>query len=329
MSSLTENGVFICGHPKSGTSLLMALLDSHPQVIVYPEETGFFRWFANQTEGFPVEKKIQRAEDLILHIFQWDPENPHPSQEGFSDRDYRDISFDEVRKAYQRYIEDFGRSIPNILPAAIVGYGEVVGQLSSRAIWWVEKTPYNELFAEQIYQMWPEARCIQTIRDPRDNYASYRRKHPEWTPEVFSISWRTSTHRGWSNQERFGEDRYLVLRYEDLVNELEATLATVRDFLGIKDDPALRQPSRKGVPWGGNSMFGERFQGVSANPIGRYRTTLDRDSIRRLEAALSSEMRRLDYPLDEPISLRARVGWIDFRLRRAFGGSTRGLRSGE
>ncbi|UCF60789.1 MAG: sulfotransferase [Anaerolineaceae bacterium] len=327
MISLTNAGTFICGHPKSGTSLLMALLDFHPQVIVYPEETGFFRWFAHQTEGLSVEEKIRRAEELILHIFHWDPENPHPSQAGFADRDYTDISFDQVRTAYHRKIDEFGRSIPNILPAAIFAYGEVTGQSSLRTLRWVEKTPYNELFADKVFDLWSEARCIQTIRDPRDNYASYRRKHPEWTPEIFAFSWRASTHRGWSNRKQYGESRYLVIRYEDLVNDLETTLKTVRDFLGIEDHPTLREPSRKGISWGGNSMFGECFRGVSANPIGRYRTALDRDSIQRLEAALYPEMRRLDYPLDESISLRARMQWFDFRLRRAIGGSARGFLS--
>jgi hypothetical protein len=319
MSSASSVATFICGHPKSGTSLLMALLDSHPQVIVYPEETGFFRWFARETEGLSVEEKIHRAEDLILHIFHWDPENPHPSQIGFADRDYVEVSYDEVQKAYHRRIDALGRSIPNILPAAILAYGEVTGQFSSKTLCWVEKTPYNELFADQIFQFWPESRCIQTIRDPRDNYASYRKKHPEWIPEVFAISWRTSTHRAWSNEKRYGEERYLVIRYEDLVNELEATLAIVRDFMGIDDNPTLRQPSRRDVPWAGNSMFGERFNGVSANPIGRYRTALDRDSVQRLEAALHPEMRRLDYPLDGPVSLRARIQWMNYRVRRARG----------
>src|SRR5690349_5530581 len=34
--------VFIIGHPKSGTSLLTAMLDSHPQLMVLPEESDFY-----------------------------------------------------------------------------------------------------------------------------------------------------------------------------------------------------------------------------------------------------------------------------------------------
>ena len=38
---LRDRPVFICGHPKSGTSLLRNLLDSHSELVVYPEETWY------------------------------------------------------------------------------------------------------------------------------------------------------------------------------------------------------------------------------------------------------------------------------------------------
>lgn len=45
MIELRDRPIFICGHPKSGTSLLRNLLDFHPQLVVYPEESRFFRQF--------------------------------------------------------------------------------------------------------------------------------------------------------------------------------------------------------------------------------------------------------------------------------------------
>ena len=35
---------FIVGHPRSGTSLLLALLDGHPDLLVLPFETHLFDW---------------------------------------------------------------------------------------------------------------------------------------------------------------------------------------------------------------------------------------------------------------------------------------------
>lgn len=39
VETFKDRPIFICGHPKSGTSLLRNLLDNHPQLAVYPEES--------------------------------------------------------------------------------------------------------------------------------------------------------------------------------------------------------------------------------------------------------------------------------------------------
>jgi hypothetical protein len=38
----SNKATFIAGYPKSGTTLLLSLLDNHPQLVVVPEETLFF-----------------------------------------------------------------------------------------------------------------------------------------------------------------------------------------------------------------------------------------------------------------------------------------------
>src|SRR5437899_11319460 len=37
-----QRACFIAGQAKSGTTLLVALLDNHPQLLVLPEETAYF-----------------------------------------------------------------------------------------------------------------------------------------------------------------------------------------------------------------------------------------------------------------------------------------------
>ena len=61
---LENAATFICGHPKSGTSLLLTLLDSHPQLVVYPEESHFFRRFNDQAGDLEIEDKKKLADHL-------------------------------------------------------------------------------------------------------------------------------------------------------------------------------------------------------------------------------------------------------------------------
>ena len=90
-NEIRKQPIFICGHPKAGTSLVRAIFDSHPELIVYPEETVFFRRFLPQAENLTLENKLKLAEQTLIQIFKWQQVNPPASQEGYPDRDYSEV----------------------------------------------------------------------------------------------------------------------------------------------------------------------------------------------------------------------------------------------
>jgi hypothetical protein len=291
-SDLRDRPVFICGHPKAGTSLVRAIFDSHPQLIVYPEETVFFRRFLPRSVGLDLQAQLDLAEQTIIHIFNWDAQAPPPSQEGFPDRDYSTISYEEVRRAMRELVDRTPRHPGDILSAAVLAYGRVSGQAGK---WWVEKSPYNEYFAEQIFTWWPEARCIHVVRDPRDNYVSYRRKHPDWSAEFFAANWRRSTQAGEHNQRRYGRQCYRLLRYEDLTRAPEENLKGLAGYLEIDWDASLTSPTRAGEGWAGNSMFADQFQGISAAPVARWIEQLNPQEAAVIERMAKPILDTLDY----------------------------------
>jgi hypothetical protein len=321
-ANLRERPVFICGHPKSGTSLVRAILDAHPQLVVYPEETVFFRRFLPQAAGLGFQDQLDLAERCLIHIFTWNRENPPASQAGFPDRDYSSISYAAVNQAMRRLAGDCHRHPGDILSAAVLAFGEASGQMDGGKRRWVEKSPYNELFAGQIFTWWPEARCLHILRDPRDNFASYRRKHPDWSAEFFAANWRRSTQAGIKNRERFGDERYRLLKYEDLVQSPEEHLRQLAEFLGIAWDAGLTSPTRAGEAWIGNSMFADRFQGISAAPLSRWRDSLAAGEASVIEAMTRQWLENYEYPLlsNSQISIRKRLTarWrvVSFPIRR-------------
>ena len=61
--------VFICGHQRSGTTLLQNLLDGHPRVLLLPSEGTYFTSFAYVARGAPSELAMDRfASEWIARL---------------------------------------------------------------------------------------------------------------------------------------------------------------------------------------------------------------------------------------------------------------------
>ena len=288
----------------------------------------FFRRYLPRAEGLDLEGQLELAEKLLIHIFTWNQQKPPASQAGFADRDYSAIPYEDVRQAMRDLLvsaEQGELHAREILCAAVLAYGQVSSQITEETRYWIEKSPYNEHYAGRIFEWWPEARCIHIVRDPRDNYASYRRKHSTWSAEFFAANWKRSTQAGMQNQERFGAWRYLLLRYEDLAQAPEKTLQQLVDFLQIEWDPALAAPTRGGERWQGNSMFANQFQSISTAPVGRWKEPLSTGGISPQDAAVIEIaalplMKAWQYPAEASQqfapALAARLRLLTWPLRR-------------
>lgn len=301
LHTLRDRPIFICGHPKAGTSLLRAILDSHPQLVVYPEESIFFRRFLPKASKLTKKEQLQLAEKELIHIFQWNQEKPVTSQAGYPDRDYSFLSYEDVRQNLITLIEEKHNHPGDILSAAVLAYGYVSHQINPQTARWVEKSPYNEYYANQIFEWWPEARCIHILRDPRDNFVSYRRKHPDWGPEFFSTNWFRSTQAGFNNQKKYSNERYMLVRYEDLTASPELRIREILTFLEIPWDEALMQPTRAGVSWQGNSMFSNQFQSISQAPVARWKEKLNRNDASVISLMTMPFIENLGYSQAEDI----------------------------
>ncbi len=115
--------------------------------------------------------------------------------------------------------------------------------------------------AEYFFRNFPNGKIIQTVRSPWDFYASMQ-KHFKTTHEdslFFKYSmklWRESTIRAIINSREY--KNYMMLRYEDLVANWQATSTEIVSFLGINyisDVPTLGSSL-----WQGNSSYGSKKQ---------------------------------------------------------------------
>jgi hypothetical protein len=199
--SVTEQArdpIIIYGAPRSGTTYIQHMLSQHPDVFL-TNESRIFLWLhqAVAVDTYEDEYVLDHREAFIQHLRETQP--------------------DVIRSFYRK--------------------------LAPQARYWGDKYPLyasmKHLGAlEILVSLFPGTRFIHVIRDGRDVVASLMRKtHDD------GRSWASfeGAHRVWKAHLREGcgfgraqpPNRYLEIRYEDVVQDDLRAARLMLDFLGI------------------------------------------------------------------------------------------------
>ena len=249
-----DRPVFVVGHRKTGTTLLLDLLDGHPQLVVLPGESNHFLTFLPRFGGHEPERIAAEAQRWwILRLIS--PSGIPPfwaaGRPGQSD-------------PYARFTEELlalatpGRDTLGLAAVALHAATGATGE--PRA--WVEKTPGQEHCLDQILGVYPEARFVHLVRDPRSVAAAISRLDRILGQDTDLVGVGMTLSRSFEaaerNARRLGEQRYLVLRYEDMVATPEPAMRRVADFARIDRADSLLTPTVGGVEARSNSAWTAR-----------------------------------------------------------------------
>jgi hypothetical protein len=136
---------------------------------------------------------------------------------------------------------------------------------------------------ERFFGAYPEGTLISIVRDPRAWYVSASRHMPEYYADVEAALglWVRSTDAALAALARFGE-RVVVLTYEQLVLETEATMRRVCERVGVSMVPGVLVPTFNGRPIRANSSGVVERYGVLAERTDAYRESLDAERSARI-----------------------------------------------
>ncbi|HEX4159410.1 MAG TPA: sulfotransferase [Rhizomicrobium sp.] len=115
----------------------------------------------------------------------------------------------------------------------------------------VEKQPFNTLFLPLIARLFPSAKIIFQVRDPRDVILSCFRRHLEVKPTTFELLTLADAARFYDRVMRCGElcrsklplDIFEV-RYEDIVSEFDNSVLAICRHLGMEWTDSMRDFDR-------------------------------------------------------------------------------------
>ena len=265
--------IFIAGPNRSGTSLMYALLASHPKISMV-QRTDMWRYFYGQYGSLSVEENFERCLKTMVQYRRISRLEPDP---------------DRIRQEFWSGEPTYGR----MFALFHAHHAERVGR--SR---WGDKSLHTEHHVDQIMTEFPEAKVILIIRDPRDRYASERKK---FRASVGSATrkWLVSVKAMKHSLELY-PDNCLVIRYETLASHPEETLRRVCAF--IEEDYSPIMLTMKGAPehlkQGGDSSFESYEPGeISTRSIGRFPKVISKFDIAFIQQIAGRYMSEFQYPM--------------------------------
>jgi hypothetical protein len=321
-----QHPVFICGHHRSGTTLLQQLLDGHPQLVVLPSEGTYISSFNYVARRDPGPQEIDRfVADWIARLI--DPnQEPHfkLGRSGLHGNPYvlfarRLLGWNGVLRQERPAFAEFA-----LLFALVAAYRDVAAPSCTPSLW-VEKTPLNEHNVRRFATV-PQARFIQVVRDPAATLASLMEKYRKAGIREFNSAQHArgigrSLQAARTNMQRLGS-RYLVVRYEDLTHEPVREMERVRIFLGISAEPALSIPTVGGSAVRSNSSFDCGDAGVVQPSRGS--PPLSPSDARLISTLGGPAARALGYDVAQPALLTRSL----VHLRQLPAGAFRLIRAG-
>jgi hypothetical protein len=276
--------IFVVGAGRSGTTLLQALIGSHPRIAA-PPETHFLRRMmigASSWGDLHDDSKLRAAVTYAVAA-------PALQANGFD--------ADRILERAKRG----PRTLAGVLDAMMSDFAERQGKVR-----WSEKSPMQPSWL--IWEELPEAQVVHIVRDPIETIASNLTKTGiDMHPTIAAQTWRRFTTNSITAGEKRGPDYYLRIRYEDLAREPEAVMAKVFAFLHEDFDPGFIADHDRRLATLGTTSSPLTKQVLQPIRIGApiAEELLPDKAIAQITAAVADMMPALGYPSPPPEVVRA------------------------
>ena len=270
--------IFITGLPRSGTKLLRDLMNKHSQISVPQIETVLFPYLLkkyglefdlNNSENFEmVKNEIQQSTfylNFLKHGLSMDLENipqtvPEMNWAGL---------FEEILKFYgpKQYHQDL-----------IIG----------------DKTPGYIDHTELLLKIWPAAKFIHIIRDPRDYLCSVNQV---WNKNIYRAAARWNrTIMNLEQHRELNAQNMHTLYYEQLLDHPKETLTAICQYLNLEFEDSMLMLSQS------SELFGDAkgsTEIVRTNQQ-KYKQKLTPGQLYKIEQLVCSGARIHGYQLENP-----------------------------
>ena len=216
----SSNPIFIVGSSRSGTTLLAAMLNAHPNIACGPES-----------------QLLKKLKPQTLKNILNDPSWPSKAVRALSEIEIAKTpiisAFDITPKELEQCLSERPAEISSLFEAIAGVYAKKRGKPR-----WAEKTPRHLLYLPTIRKAFPNAQIIRIVRDPRDSALSMRKlpwSSNEYLPNLYLwCEWYEAS------DDFFKHDKHsTTISYEALVESPEENMRALCTFIGEEFAPSM------------------------------------------------------------------------------------------
>lgn len=282
--------IFVIGNPRSGTTLLRLLLNSHSEIFI-PPECGFVVWLYNKFQNWNTEDTNGKKLDLFLSDL-------------YTTKKFETWSLQ--KEALKKYIIDKQPNSFGILASTIYCFYAASHKIKSKT--WGDKNNFYIQHIPEILSLYPKARIILIIRDGRDVASSYlklakknisSKYAPIFSTNIKEIALEWSSNNQIAiNHLRESKANFLVIRYEDLVSNPTRKLHKICDFLNIQFEENMLDyylDVENAVP---SDFFQWKYKNkepINTKSIGVYKRVLSKKQINEFNLISEDLLKEFNY----------------------------------
>jgi len=264
--------IFIVGNSRSGTTMMGGILGNNKEIFTFKELHFFEQYWVSKDKDLHLS--MQDAINLVSRLIRIQRKGYlcrtstdkylKEAEDIVNLNSHKKLNSSDLYKKYLFYETDKNKKI---IPC--------------------EQTPRYVLYISEILDLFPNARIINMVRDPRDVLLSQKRK---WGRRFFDPNMKnkpplTESCRTWVNYHpitisklwnvsisaanKFRNHRQILsLRFEDFIKDPEVQVSKVCDFIKVTFNREMLE-----IPQSGSSIYEnqpDNIRGISKNRTGLW-----------------------------------------------------------
>jgi hypothetical protein len=275
---MMEKPFFIVGAQRSGTTLVRLLLNAHSKIAI-PEEGTFWMPLLRRSKN-NVQREIKGNE--LENCLKYIQKNPQFQSWGL-----------DPLNTIEKIRAQGGCTLDKIVSEFYVAYAKSFNKDT-----WGDKTPSFFRMVPVLDALFPHARFIHIVRDGRDIYLSWRKLNIQnRNISVSAFEWIYKVNKARRELESLIPERYLEIRYEDMIAEPSKTLQRICDFLGLHYESRMLEFWKTSNQFIGSHHSKLIFQPISSESVTKWRRELPKKEIRKFESIAGRLLTNLSYEL--------------------------------